>query len=85
MSFKLTAVLVIRFVVPEKKIPESELLHFPAIREMITVPENIPIGSYIYTVNVKPIPSQVFKNYRITYTLSEGQRLFSVNSFTGQF
>lgn len=68
---------------PEKNISESELLQFSNLTRRIVVSEDAPIGSYIYTINIKPAPLQVLKNYHIIYTLSEGQRYFAANSATG--
>uniref|UniRef100_A0A0N5AZF9 Cadherin domain-containing protein n=1 Tax=Syphacia muris TaxID=451379 RepID=A0A0N5AZF9_9BILA len=74
---------IINLMEPVQNISESELLQFPALSKKIVVSEDISIGSYIYTVNVKPYVVKSAKKYHIMYKLSEGQRYFSINSVTG--
>ncbi|VDM45688.1 unnamed protein product [Toxocara canis] len=75
--------IIIRLVLPEERISDSELLKFERMPKMVIVPEDIPIGSYVYTVNVKPIPLHLSTKRRVAYSLSEGHRMFTVNPMTG--
>uniref|UniRef100_F1KSD0 Cadherin-87A n=1 Tax=Ascaris suum TaxID=6253 RepID=F1KSD0_ASCSU len=77
------ASIVIRLMLPEERVSDSKLLKFERVPKVVIVPEDIPIGSYVYTVNVKPILSHFSTTRRVTYSLSEGHRMFTVNPTTG--
>uniref|UniRef100_A0A915AFR7 Cadherin domain-containing protein n=1 Tax=Parascaris univalens TaxID=6257 RepID=A0A915AFR7_PARUN len=75
--------IVIRLMLPEERVSDSKLLKFERVPKVVIVPEDIPVGSYVYTVNVKPILSHFSTTRRVTYSLSEGHRMFTVNPTTG--
>ncbi|VDK58238.1 unnamed protein product [Anisakis simplex] len=124
------ALVIIRLVRREEQIADVDLLKFDdeIVPKIIAVPEDTPIGSYVYTVNVRPVATELLDNLasssslrfddasaaqaefdvsitgtrnaalsnnnnyynhkqhlhrRITYSLSEGHRLFTINPITG--
>lgn len=64
---------------------DADFVKFDQLRSVVEVPEGIAVGSYIYTVNVKPLPADLAPNHRVVYSLSEGHRVFAINPATGFF
>uniref|UniRef100_A0A914WNI4 Cadherin domain-containing protein n=1 Tax=Plectus sambesii TaxID=2011161 RepID=A0A914WNI4_9BILA len=64
--------------------PVDQVLQFSKVLRELSVPEVLPIGSYIYTVNVQPLPSALNRVAgSVTYTLVEGRRFFVIDEVTG--
>uniref|UniRef100_A0A915PYH9 Cadherin domain-containing protein n=1 Tax=Setaria digitata TaxID=48799 RepID=A0A915PYH9_9BILA len=77
------AELLVQLVVPEELISDSDLVKFDQFRSIIEIPEESTVGTYIYTVNVKPLPANLAVNHRVMYSLSKGHRGFVINPTTG--
>ncbi|VDN83893.1 unnamed protein product, partial [Brugia pahangi] len=77
------AELIVQLIVPEEQISDADLIKFDQSRSVIEIPESTIPGTYIYTVNVKPLPANLARNHRIVYSVSKGHRAFVVNPITG--
>ncbi|KAM3719724.1 Cadherin-23 [Dirofilaria immitis] len=77
------AELLVQLIVPEKQISNEDLVKFDQLRSAIEIPENAALGTYIYTVNVKPLPANLVANHHVLYSISKGHRGFAINPITG--
>uniref|UniRef100_A0A1I7VDM4 Cadherin domain-containing protein n=1 Tax=Loa loa TaxID=7209 RepID=A0A1I7VDM4_LOALO len=77
------AELLVQLIVPEEQISDADLVKFDQSRSVIEIPEDTNAGTYIYTVNVKPLPANLVGNHRVVYSLSKGHRAFVINPITG--
>uniref|UniRef100_A0A0R3RJR3 Cadherin domain-containing protein n=1 Tax=Elaeophora elaphi TaxID=1147741 RepID=A0A0R3RJR3_9BILA len=77
------AELLVQLVVPEERISAEDLVKFDQLRSVVEIPESTIVGTYIYTVNVKPLPANLIENHRIMYSVSKGHRDFAINTITG--
>ncbi|MCP9261414.1 BMA-CDH-7 [Dirofilaria immitis] len=81
--FRKNAELLVQLIVPEKQISNEDLVKFDQLRSAIEIPENAALGTYIYTVNVKPLPANLVANHHVLYSISKGHRGFAINPITG--
>uniref|UniRef100_A0A1I8EXD5 Cadherin domain-containing protein n=1 Tax=Wuchereria bancrofti TaxID=6293 RepID=A0A1I8EXD5_WUCBA len=77
------AELIVQLIVPEEQISDADLIKFDQSRSVIEIPESTIPGTYIYTVNVKPLPANLAGSHRIVYSVSKGHRAFVINPITG--
>ncbi|VBB34173.1 unnamed protein product, partial [Acanthocheilonema viteae] len=77
------AELLVQLIVPEEQISDADLVKFDQLRSIVEIPESTAVGTYIYTVNVKPLPANLVGNHRVVYSLSKGHRGFTINPITG--
>ncbi|VDK80581.1 unnamed protein product, partial [Onchocerca ochengi] len=77
------AELLVQLVVSEEPISNEDLIKFDQLRSVIEIPENAAFGTYVYTVNVRPLPTNLIPNHRVVYSISKGHRGFAINSMTG--
>lgn len=75
--------LLVQLIIPEEQISDEDLVKFDQLRSVVEIAESAFVGTYIYTVNVKPLPASLIGNHRIVYSLSKGHRSFTINPTTG--
>lgn len=74
--------MTLLLTVPETVFSDMDFVQFDQIRRIIEVPNDLPVGGYIYTINVKPLPLEVNHNRHIIYSLAD--RNFAINQNTGR-
>ncbi|CAG9533294.1 unnamed protein product [Cercopithifilaria johnstoni] len=77
------AELFVQMIIPEEQISDADLVKFDQLRPIVEISENAAVGTYIYTVNVKPLPANLVRNHRVVYSLSKRHRGFVINPITG--
>ncbi|VDO36089.1 unnamed protein product [Onchocerca flexuosa] len=75
--------LLVQLIVSEEQISNDDLIKFDQLRSVVEIPENAAFGTYVYTVNVRPLPTNLIPNHRVVYSISKGHRGFAINSMTG--
>lgn len=85
LSHVILVELFVQLIAPEEQISGADLVKFDQLRSIIEIPESATVGTYVYTVNVKPLPANLVKNHRVVYSLSKGHRVFAINPTTGYF
>ncbi|GMS87115.1 hypothetical protein PENTCL1PPCAC_9290, partial [Pristionchus entomophagus] len=63
--------------------PEIPLLQANRVPELITLPENLAVGSYVYTVTARPSIADGVRS-EFWYELNDGKQFFDINSNTGE-
>ncbi|GMT15681.1 hypothetical protein PFISCL1PPCAC_6978, partial [Pristionchus fissidentatus] len=62
--------------------PEIPLLQANRVPELISLPANLEVGSYVYTVTAKPSIADGLRS-AFWYELNDGKQFFEINSNTG--
>lgn len=85
LTKEISVELLVQLIVPEEQISDADFVKFDQLRSIVEIPEGAAIGTYIYTVNVKPLPANLVGNHRVVYSVSKGHRGFAINPITGYF